>query len=94
MPVDDPLIEDLGGHRFLVTVDDGEDVVEIQVYADPGVVEQVAPADEGQVVHAATAFLLERQRADDLPGQVALDEVAAVYAGFIDDIRQRITARS
>ena len=84
--------EDLGNHRFLVTVTDGDDTAEIQVYVDPSVVESVAlvPADEERLVHATIAFLLERQRADDLPTRIDLDEVAAVYDGFLDDVRKRI----
>jgi len=84
--------EDLGDHRFLVTVTEGDDLAEIQVYVDPAMVEGVAlvPADEERLVQAAIAFLLERQRADDLPTRIDLDEVAAVYDGFLDDIRRRI----
>lgn len=87
-----PRIEDLGEHRFLVSVDADDDPVEVQVYVDPAVLERIglAIADELSIVSAAMDFLLERQHADDLPSRVDLDEVAGVYEGFVEDIRGRI----
>jgi hypothetical protein len=88
----EPRIEDLGEHRFLVSVDADDDLVEVQLYVDPIVLERIglAGADELRIVSAAIDFLLERQHADDLPSRVDLDEVASVYEGFVDDIRGRI----
>ncbi|HEY2795283.1 MAG TPA: hypothetical protein VGJ28_23185 [Micromonosporaceae bacterium] len=88
----EPRIEDLGDHRFLVSLSDGDDLVEVQIVADPAVLELFGsgPADERRIIVAATAYLLERQHADDLPSRVDLDEVAAVYDDFVDDIRARI----
>jgi hypothetical protein len=94
--VDGPRIEDVGDHRFLVTMAAEDETVQIEVYVDPAVLDSVgvAPTDEQRLVYAAFVFLLERQRADELPSQLALDEVAAVYDGFLDDVRARISVGS
>jgi hypothetical protein len=92
MTAAEPRIEDLGDHRFLVSVAAGDGLVEVQLDVDPAVLERIGLAvpDERRIVSAAMDFLLERQQADDLPSRVDLDEVAAVYDGFVDDIRGRI----
>lgn len=85
-------IDDLGEHRFLVSVGAGDEFVDVQVYVDPAALGRIGLdiTDELQIVSAAMDFLLERQHADDLPSRVDLDEVAGVYEGFVDDIRRRI----
>jgi hypothetical protein len=62
------------------------------VHASPGVVDAISvlEADEIRVVEATAAYLIERQRADDLPSTLDLDEVAAAYDDYIDDIRMRL----
>ena len=86
-------IESLGEHRFLLTRCEDDELVEIQVYADPVVVQRIGLDGVGEqhIVRAAADFLLERQRADELPGKIDLDEVIAAYDGFIDDIRARVS---
>lgn len=89
---DELLVESLGEHRFLLTRRDGDELVEIQVYADPTFVKRIGPdgVDEQRIVRAAADFLLERQRADELPGKIDLDDIVAAYDGFIDDMRDRV----
>jgi hypothetical protein len=89
-------IESLGEHRFLLTRRESDELVEIQVYADPAVVNRIrlderGGVDEKRIVRAAAEFLLERQSADELPGKIDLDEVVAAYDGFIDDMRERVS---
>ena len=51
----------------------------------------VSGVDEQRIIQAAAGFLLERQRADELPGKVDLDDVVAAYDGFIDEMRKRVS---
>lgn len=87
-------VEYLGEHRYLVRARQGEDVVEIVVYASPVVIARLAAAeiDEARIVEATAAFLFTRQRPDDLPPQLDLEDVAAAYDGFEEDVSQRLGA--
>jgi hypothetical protein len=94
MMADNLRIESLGEHRFLLTTCESDELVEIQVYAEPAVVNRIGlderdRVDEQRIVRAAADFLLERQSADELPEKIDLDEVVAAYDGFIDDMRER-----
>lgn len=91
--LDQPKVETIGPHRYLVRARQGEDVVEIEVYATPSVIARLCrgESDEVRIIEAAAAYLLARQRADDLPAQLDLDDVAAAYEGFEDDLRRRLT---
>jgi hypothetical protein len=93
MMADELRMESLGEHRFLLTSRDSDELVEIQLYADPAVVKRIGleGVDEQRVIRAAADFLLERQRADELPGKVDLDDVVAAYDGFIDEMRERVS---
>jgi hypothetical protein len=88
-----PHVEALGDHNFLIRVREGEDTIEIRVHASPGVVQRMAvvDADENRIVEATAAYLIQRQRADDLPATLDLDDVAAAYDGYIDDIHTQLS---
>jgi hypothetical protein len=95
---DGATVEGVGDHTYLVHLHDAEGgVVEVRVYASPAVVAglmAVHGTDELQVVEATTAFLLARQQADDLPAFLELDDVAAAYEGYLEDLQMRLsTAR-
>lgn len=96
MMSDDPTVEVLGDHQYLLHLQDAEGgAVEISVYASPDVVAPLTDgnnADEYQVVEATTAYLLARQRVDDLPTFLELDDVAAAYEGYVDDVRSRLSS--
>jgi hypothetical protein len=47
-------------------------------------------SDETRIIEATAAYLIARQRADDLPPQLDLDDVAAAYDGFEDDLRRQL----
>jgi len=86
--------EALDNHSFLMHLPDPDgDAVDIRVYASPDVLGHlgaVTPADEYQVVLATAAYLLARQRADELPSFLELDDVAAAYEGYIEELRGRL----
>jgi hypothetical protein len=92
---DQPRVEALGEHCYLVRAHQGEDIVEIQVRATPGVIARLSSdeTDETRIIEATAAYLIARQRADDLAPQLDLDDVAAAYAGFEDDLRQQFHHR-
>jgi hypothetical protein len=90
---DQPKVEALGEHRYLVHARQDEEDIRIRLDATPSVIARLATgeADETRIVEAAAAFLIARQRADDLPSQLDLDDVVAAYDGFEDDLRRRLT---
>jgi hypothetical protein len=93
MSVQQPALEALGDHDYLVRFVQDEDTVVVRVHADPAVVAQIAD-DEQRVVEATAAYLIARQSADDLPEQVDLDAVAAAYDGYIVDLHHQLTLPS
>jgi hypothetical protein len=93
MAIQQPTLEALGDHDYLVRFSQGEDTVTVTVHADPAVVEQIA-GDEQRVVEATAAYLIARQTADDLPEQIDLDAVAAAYDGYVEDLHRELTPPS
>jgi hypothetical protein len=93
--LEQPQVEPLGEHHYLVRVHQGEDVIEIRVDATPDVIARLvnAETDEIRVVEATAAYLIARQRADDLPPQLDLEDVAAAYEGFEDELRRQLTSQ-
>ena len=93
MSVDQPAVEALGDHDYLVRLQQGEDTVVLRVHADPAVVERIAD-EEQRVVEATAAYLIARQSVDELPEQVDLDDVAAAYDGYVEDLQRQLTPPS
>lgn len=89
--IDLPQVETLGEHRYLVRARQGADTIEIRVHATASVIARLATdeIDETRIIEATAAYLIARQRADDLPPQLDLDDVAAAYEGFEDDLRRQ-----
>jgi hypothetical protein len=92
MTTDKPQVQALGDHHYVIRVQEDEDTIEIRVHASPGVVARIAAVDtdENRVIEATAAYLLARQRADDLPTVLDLDDIAAAYDGYIEDISGRL----
>ena len=92
MTAEQPHVESLGKHDYLVRVREGDDTVEIRVHASPAVVHRIAvvDTDETRIIEATAAYLIQRQHADDLPVNLDLDDVAAAYDGYIDDIQSQL----
>lgn len=87
-----PMVQRVAEHEYLVRLNEGDDLIEIQLRADPAVLARigVVDTDEGVIVDATVSFLIARQRADDLPAKLDLEDVAAAYDGFIEDIRHQV----
>ncbi len=88
-----PTVEALGDHEYLVRFEQDEDTVVVRVFADPAVVAQIAD-DEQRVVEATATYLIARQLPYDLPEQVNLDEVAAAYDSYVEDLHRQLTPPS
>ena len=87
-------IQSLGDHDYLVRVRQGDDVVTIRLRANPEVVARIAgaDADESRVVAATMDYLAARQRSDELPEQLDLDDVVAAYDDYVDDLTSKSVA--
>jgi hypothetical protein len=87
-------IDDVGGHHYAVTLHEGEDLVQINLHADPATVALIATdkLDERRLVEETVRYLLRRQRADDLPASLDLADVAAGYDSWIGEMRSRMSA--
>ena len=46
--------------------------------------------EEPRIVGESTAYLMRRQRADDLPPSLDQADVAAAYEDWVDDMRVRL----
>lgn len=57
--------------------------------ATPDIVVRIGgpDADEARVVEATVAYLVARQRPDDLPGQLDLEDVSAAYDDYVDELQ-------
>ncbi len=92
---DKPRVQALGDHNYVIHVEEGEDTIEIRVHASPDVVARIAvvDTDENRIIEATAAYLIARQRADDLPTALDLNDVAAAYDGYIEDISNQFGHR-
>ncbi len=88
----DVRIEALDGDRYLVQIPDDDGPVTILVRASPAAIALLAPdgTPAARVVEAGVEYLVARQRADDLPPQLDIEDVAAAYEGFEGELRQRL----
>ncbi|BBX35670.1 hypothetical protein MMAG44476_11479 [Mycolicibacterium mageritense DSM 44476 = CIP 104973] len=94
-PAPEPRIEALGDHEYLVHISMDDDIVTVRVRATPQVVADIAGdgADDTAVVLATIAYLTARQRADDLPQELDLDDVIAAYDDYVDKLRDTLRNR-
>lgn len=92
---DKPRVQALGDHNYVIHVQEGKDTIEIRVHASPDVVARIAvvDTDENRIIEATAAYLIARQRADDLPTVLDLDDVAAAYDGYVEDISSQLGHR-
>lgn len=89
-------IDPLGDHDYLVRAALDDEVVTIRVHAAPEIVAGIAgeKADELKVVAATVDYLGQRQRFDELPGQLGLDDVADAYDDFVRDLRRQFATHN
>ncbi len=87
-------IEPLGGHEYLIRVRTGTRTVESRFQATESVLEnlQVKQADERRLIEATMDFLASRHSATGLPQLVDLDDIAASYDDYLDELRRRMPA--
>jgi hypothetical protein len=93
-PNEPPVIEPIGEHTFLIHLSQDGDPIEIVLHTDASTLARllINDTDEQGVVAATIAFLTDRQRADDLPTNLDLADVAASYDDWTDDMRRRLCA--
>jgi hypothetical protein len=89
MTTNDAQIETTGDHVYLIRVSVDDELVEVTLHADPETVSRLAAegADEGRIVDETIAYLIRRQRPDDLPPSLDLADVAAAYEDWFEDMR-------
>lgn len=87
-----PVVREIAPHEYLVRLSEGDDLIEIRLRASPAVLTRIGGADidERLVVDATLSYLIARQRADDLPARLDLEDIAAAYEGYIDDISGQV----
>lgn len=89
---DVPVIQEMAVHEYLVRVSEGDDVIEIRLHTSPAVLTRIGGGDTAEplIVEATMSYLMARQRADDLPTELDLDDVASADEGYVEDIRHRL----
>ena len=89
-------VEPVGGHDYLVRVRQGEERVDILIQATPDVLQRpgLGGLTEARIVEATAEFLVERQFAADLPQELDLDDVAAAYDNYLDELELRLSRRT
>lgn len=87
-------VEEFRDHYYLVRGEVDGDAVETRFLVDPAALDAlgVGSSPAADVVRATVAFLLQRQRLDELPPQVDLEDVAAAYPDFEDALRAALDA--
>lgn len=87
-----PEIEPLDDDRYLVRIQDDEGPTTILVRASAAVIARLSHDNiaDIRVIEAAIEYLVARQRADDLPSQLDIEDVAAFYGDFENELRQRL----
>jgi hypothetical protein len=85
-------IEPLDDHDYLVRCREPGGVVGSRFRASPAVLDQLrVPAqDERRVVEETAVFLAERQSVVDLPQMLDLEDVAAAYGDYIEELSTRL----
>jgi hypothetical protein len=89
MTSDDAQIVPTGDHVYELRLTLDEEAIQVTLYADPDTVSRLAVpgADERRIVEATIAYLIRRQRPDDLPPTLDLADVAAAYESWFEDMR-------
>ncbi|CCI52530.1 hypothetical protein [Nostocoides jenkinsii] len=82
-------IEAMEFHRYLVSLRQDGDPIEVVVELTPEAIADAGfdGADDLELVRATIAFLTSRQRADELPANLAFEGVVAAYPDFADAVR-------
>jgi hypothetical protein len=83
-------VQSLGDHEYLVAMRSGERAAESRFRAGPAILDALGAgnADEERVVRETAAFLLRHQPLTDLPALIDLEDVAAAYDEYLDELRR------
>lgn len=85
-------VEPVIDHEYRVRIDDHGDSAESQFVVAADVLAELGldPADERRIVEHTARFLADHQPVLDFPALVYLDEVAAAYDDFPEELRRRL----
>lgn len=85
-------VEPVVDHEYRVHIDDGNQSVEAEFIVAPDVLAELGfePGDEQRIVEHTARFLADHQPVVDFPALVYLDEVAAAYPDYPDELRRRL----
>lgn len=85
-------IEAGGEHVFVILVHDPDDEIMIKLSLGEEAVHDldVDGTHEPQIAAATVRYLLSRQEAFDLPGELDLEDIVAAYADFSEVIRREV----
>lgn len=85
-------IEAVDDYIYLVQARVDDQDVSVRVRVDPAFSEQldVAQADDFGIFAETMNYLLGKQRLDELPAQLDLEDVAAAYEDFEESLRQQL----
>ncbi|MFE5588148.1 hypothetical protein [Kitasatospora sp. NPDC056531] len=87
-------VEPLGDHEYLLRARAGEEMIQSRFRASETVAEQLhaTSADEQRLVEETAEFLAEHQPVIDLPPMVDLDDVAACYDDYLEQLSRRLAS--
>ncbi|MFE9445990.1 hypothetical protein ACFYO2_45400 [Streptomyces sp. NPDC006602] len=87
-------VQSLGDHEYLLSVPGDSGEAGPRLRASPDVLEDlgVDSTAEQLVIRETVAFLLDHQPVMDLPAMIDLEDVAAAYDGYVDELRQRLSS--
>ncbi|GGW72778.1 hypothetical protein [Streptomyces xantholiticus] len=85
-------VQPLGDHEYLLRVPGDAREAEFRFRVSPNVLKDlgVDSTAEQFVVRETAAFLLEHQPVMDLPPMIDLEDVAAAYDGYLNELRERL----
>lgn len=85
-------VELVSDHEYRVCISDRGDSAESAVVVDPRVLAELGFdfGDEQLIAEHTARFLADHQAVIDFPSLVYLDDVAAAYRDFPDDLRRRL----
>lgn len=85
-------VEPVIDHEYRVRISDHGNSMESEFVVDPDVLAELGfdSDDEQTIVEHTARFLADHQTVIDFPALVYLDEVAAAYRDYPDDLRRRL----
>lgn len=87
-------VTEMEPYHFGVQVEEGDAVVSCRVRLTEGFLDdlRMGDVDATRIVNESLAFLLEREPATSLPGQLSLDALGRDHPEYYDELRARLAA--